>query len=56
MWGNLHQPLIERVREVIDDFEEMKTESKTVSILDHACKDLKTARLLYVMWWERFER
>ena len=55
-WGNLRQPLIERVRQVIDDFEEMETESKTVSILDNACKDLKTAKLLYVMWCERFER
>jgi hypothetical protein len=32
--------LIERARELFDDFEEMEIESKTASILDHACKDL----------------
>ena len=46
--------LIERARELTDDFEEMEIESKTASILDHVCKDLKTAKLLYAVWCERF--
>ena len=41
-------------RELIDDFEEMEIESKTASILGHACKDLKTSKLLYVVCCERF--
>ena len=53
-WSNLRQPLIECARKLIDDFEEMEIDSKTASILDHACKDLKTAKLLYAMWCERF--
>ena len=53
-WSNQCQPLIERARELIDGFEEMEIESKTASILDHVCKDLKTAKLLYFMWCERF--
>ena len=54
-WNNQRQPLIEHARELtIDDFEEMEIESKTASILEHACKDLKTAKLLYAMWCERF--
>ena len=53
-WNNQRQPLIEHARELIDDFEEMEIESKTASILEHACKNLKTAKLLYAMWCERF--
>jgi hypothetical protein len=55
-WRNQRQPLIERTRELIDNFEEMEIKSKTASILDHVRKDFlkKTAKLLYVMWCERF--